>query len=229
MQSQINYTELYDFAPVGYITTNLKGLILRANLTLADMLLTERANLINQPLSAFIHIEDQDIYYHHLNHLSESKTRQISELKLQLRDGAVLDVQLESIIISNKTGDPEAYLTMIINISERKKVQKKLDEEMKLRATLIEAFPYPTMLIKMDRTIIFANKVARNVGAIVGGICWRDFGHGDYISDKDKDYINQHKTTKGLCSHCTFCLADKALADSKLQIAPEVEAFGRIF
>ncbi|MCP4672231.1 MAG: hypothetical protein GY857_13095, partial [Desulfobacula sp.] len=88
---------------------------------------------------------------------------------------------------------------------------------------------YPTMLIKKDRTIIFANKVAREVGAKVGGTCWQDFGHSDYIPEKDKEYIHQHKTTQGLCSHCTFCLADEALNDLKPAIAPEVKAFGGIW
>ena len=115
------------------------------------------------------------------------------------------------------------------DITEHKLIEKALNEEMQLRNTLIEALPYPTMLIKKNRTIIFANKVARDIGARVGGICWQDFGHSDYIPEKDKEYINQHKTTKGLCSHCTFCLADKALADLKPFIAPEVEAFGRLF
>ncbi len=229
MQSQTDYTELYDFAPAGYITTNFKGLILRTNLTLADMLSTERANLINQPMSAFIHIEDQDIYYKHLKNLSESKTRQISELRLQPKDGAVFDVQLESTIVTNEIGDTAKYRTIVIDITERKRIEKKLEEEMKLRSSLIETLPYPTMLIKKDKTIILANKVAREVGAKVGGICWQDFGHSDYISDKDKEYINQHKTTQGLCSHCTFCLADEALNNLKPAIAPEVKAFGRIF
>lgn len=229
MQIQINYTELYDFAPVGYITITLKGLITKSNLTFADMLLTERAYLNNQPLSAFIHIEDQDIYYKHLNNLSESKTRQISELRLKPKEGAVLDVQLESTVVTNEIGDPEKYRTIVIDIGKRKSIEIKLEEEMKLRITLIEALPYPTMLIKKDRTIIFANKVAREVGAKVGGTCWQGFGHSDYIPEKDKEYINQHKTTEGLCSHCTFCLADEALNDLKPTIAPEVNAFGRIW
>ncbi|MDM8538172.1 response regulator [Desulfobacterales bacterium HSG17] len=229
MQIQISYTELYDFAPVGYITTSLKGLIIRSNLTFADMLLVERANLMNQPLSAFIHIEDQDIYYKHLNNLSKSKAQQISELRLQLKDGVPLNVQLESTVVTNEIGDSEKYRTIVIDISKRKRIEKKLEEEMKLRTTLIEALPYPTMLIKKDRTIIFANKVAREVGAKVGGTCWQDFGHSDYIPEKDKEYINQHKTHEGLCSHCTFCLADEALNDLKPAIAPEVNAFGRIW
>jgi len=124
MQSQINYTELYDFAPVGYITTSLKGLILGSNLILSDMLQTERSLLINQPLSAFIHIEDQDIYYRHQKNLSESKTRQISELRLQPKDGAILDVQLESTVVPNKAGDPERYRTVVSDISERKQAEQ---------------------------------------------------------------------------------------------------------
>ncbi len=229
IQSQKNYTELYDFAPAGYITTNLKGLILNANLTLADMLLTGRNYLINQPLSAFIYIEDQNIYYHHLNALSESKTRQINELRLQKKDGALLDVQLESTVGLNEVGDPEKYRTIVIDISERKKVEKKLEEEITLRTTLIEALPYPTMLIHKDRTIIFANRVARDVGAKIGGVCWRDFGHSDYIPDKDKALINQHKNKLPLGTHCTFCLADLALNDAKVTIAPEVLAFDKIW
>lgn len=229
MQSQINYTELYDFAPVGYITTDLKGLILRANLTLADMLLTERSFMINQPLSAFIHIEDQDIYYHHLRNLSESNTRQICELRLQSKNGAILDVQLESQISLDKTGDPEQHRTIVIDIGGRKRVEKKLEEEMKLRTTLIEALPYPTMLITKNRTILFANKVARDVGAKVGGICWRDFGHSDYIPDEDKAYLAQHKKEAPLSTHCTFCLADPALKDAKITIAPKVLAFEKIW
>jgi len=229
MQVQKNYTELYDFSPVGYITTSLKGLILRTNWTFSDMLLTERAFLMNHRLSEFIHIEDQDIYYKHLNNLSESGTRQVSELRLQPKDGAVLDVQLESTVVLNKAEDPEEYRTVVIDSSKRKRIQKKFNDEIKLRTALIEALPYPTMLIKKDRTIILANKAARDAGAKIGGICWRDFGHTEHISAKDKDYINQHKTTNGLFSHCIFCLADEALADSKLCIAPEVESFGKVF
>ena len=42
MRSKKSYTELYDFAPEGYITLNDKGLILNANLTMAYMLSAEK-------------------------------------------------------------------------------------------------------------------------------------------------------------------------------------------
>jgi len=71
--------------------------------------------------------------------------------------------------------------------------EKALAEENSIRNTLIEALPHPAMLIRRDRTVLFANKIAREVGAVVGGRCWQDFGHGDHISDEQKAHVNQHE------------------------------------
>ena len=144
-------------------------------------------------------------------------------------DGCIIKTQINWEYVRNSESDIEGIISIITDVTEKLKAEKALKEEMQLRNTLIEALPYPTMLIKKDKTVIFANKVARDVGARVGGICWQDFGHSDYIPEKDKEYINQHKTTKDLSTHCTFCLADEALSDLKPIIAPEVEAFGKIF
>ncbi len=57
------YLDLYDLAPVGYITLSEKGLILEANLTAATLLGTNRGGLIMMPISRFILKDDQDIYY----------------------------------------------------------------------------------------------------------------------------------------------------------------------
>ena len=149
--------------------------------------------------------------------------------KMIMKNGNLFDVQIDWNYKLNRHGDIIGFISSISNIIEKIEAAKALKKEIQFRNTLIEALPYPTMLIKKNRTIVFANKVAHDIGARVGGICWQDFGHSDYIPEKDKDYINQHKTTKGLCSHCTFCLADEALSDLKPLVAPEVEAFGKIF
>ncbi|WP_300459874.1 PAS domain-containing sensor histidine kinase [Desulfobacula sp.] len=128
MRSKIRYTELYDFAPVGYITLNEKRLILNANLTLADMLSTERSLLIGQCLSAYIFSEDQDIYYQHIRHLSHTKTRHICELRLKTTDGKSFDVQMESTFIEYQTTKPGKYRTVISDISVRKQLERERED-----------------------------------------------------------------------------------------------------
>jgi PAS domain S-box-containing protein len=128
MEFKMRYTELYDFTPVGYVCLDIKGAILNANLTLADMLSTERSSLINRPLSGYILFEDQDIYYRHLRDLAGSKTRQVCELRMNTSDGAVVDVQLESIVFSHQSWRPEQYRTVIIDISGRKQMEKEREE-----------------------------------------------------------------------------------------------------
>ena len=47
------YSHLYDFSPVGYVTLTEKGIIHEANLTLASMLGVERSVLVGKPFSSF--------------------------------------------------------------------------------------------------------------------------------------------------------------------------------
>src|ERR1035438_1533062 len=48
------YTDLYDFAPVGYFSLDEEGLILEVNLTGAALLGIERFRLINRRLQGFV-------------------------------------------------------------------------------------------------------------------------------------------------------------------------------
>ncbi|MBU1697664.1 MAG: PAS domain S-box protein, partial [Proteobacteria bacterium] len=137
MKSRMSYEELYDFAPVGYLTLNLKGLILKANLTFSNMLQRERKYLINQPLSVHIMAEDQDIYYRHKQSLLDSKTRQVCELRMTKKDGTPFDVQFECDFVSGESGDPDQIRIAIINISDRKKIEETLKaSEEQLRQAL---------------------------------------------------------------------------------------------
>ena len=66
-QSRSRLLDLYDFAPIGYLTLEKSGLILEANLTAASLLGIPRDKLLGCPLSRFIYPEDQDIFriFHH--------------------------------------------------------------------------------------------------------------------------------------------------------------------
>ena len=77
------YFDLYDLAPVGYVTLSNRGLILEANLSVANLLGVARSSLIIQPLSRFLFQEDLSIYYLHRKQLIESGEPQSCELRMR--------------------------------------------------------------------------------------------------------------------------------------------------
>ncbi|MFN2343842.1 MAG: PAS domain-containing protein, partial [Desulfonatronovibrio sp.] len=93
--SRERYLDIYEQAPVGYMTLSREGLVQEANLTAAAMLGVERAWLSGQALSRLILKEDQDIYYLHRKLLFETGQPQSSELRMQNKDGIFRWVQLD--------------------------------------------------------------------------------------------------------------------------------------
>jgi len=78
VEERTRYFDLYDLAPVGYLTLSEKGLIMEANLTAATMLGVARRSLLNSPITLFIPKEDQDIFYLNRKQLIETGGRQPS-------------------------------------------------------------------------------------------------------------------------------------------------------
>ena len=124
--SRDGYSDLYDFAPVGYVTISEKGLILQANLACADMLGVERSSLIGKPFSQFVKKEDQDVFYLHRKKLFETKAKQVCELKLVRKDRTQFHAQLECILIKDTQGNITQTRTAISDISDRKRVEEVL-------------------------------------------------------------------------------------------------------
>jgi PAS domain S-box-containing protein len=128
MESKIRYTDLYDTALVGYFTLDLRGTILNANLTLADMLSMERPSLLNRHIMDSIFFEDHDIFYRHLKDLDTLKIRQVCELRMKKKDGRTFDVKMDTIRIADRCKGPEQYRSVVIDISARKKAAKEKEK-----------------------------------------------------------------------------------------------------
>ena len=122
------YTDLYDFAPVGYFSISDKGLILGANLVGATMLGMERGKLTGRRLSQFITKDYQDVFYLHRQKLFETKTKQVCELKITKKDGIEFYAQLESSPVKDETGNCSSIRFSLSDITERKRVEKKIHD-----------------------------------------------------------------------------------------------------
>ena len=81
------YVELFDLAPVGYLTLSAQKTVGSANMTAAHLLGVERADLVGVPFTRYIEPVDQDVFHLHQRRLLESWAPQTCELRLRRRGG----------------------------------------------------------------------------------------------------------------------------------------------
>jgi len=124
---RVRYFDLYDLAPVGYVTISEQGLLLEANLTTTTLLDVTRNDLIKQPFSRFVFREDQDICYFLNKQLFETGEPHGCELRMVKKDGTAFWVRLEATSVQDAAG-PAVSRVVISDINERKQAGEKLQE-----------------------------------------------------------------------------------------------------
>jgi PAS domain S-box-containing protein len=129
--SCLRFFDLYELAPVGYLTVTDQGLIQMANLTAATLLGVERGALIKRPLSGFIFPEDQDIYYRHRQELLKTGVAQECELRLRKNDQTTSWVHL-SITATEVDGGISGCRIALSEITARKQAEAGLQTRLAL-------------------------------------------------------------------------------------------------
>jgi PAS domain S-box-containing protein len=124
-ESLEKYSDLYEFAPVGYVTSNSKGRILETNLTFAGQLGVERGRLLNTALSLYAVAEDRATFRLHLERVVQNDERHTCELRLERRGGPDFYVQVDSMRALDAGGLPLCRST-ITDVSARKAAEEEL-------------------------------------------------------------------------------------------------------
>ncbi len=94
-ESRDRYADLYDFAPVGYVTLTDADQISEINLAGAMLLGADRAQLKSRRFTTLVAAEDRDRWCLHFLHVLQSTAKQSIELAITRSDGTVFDAQLE--------------------------------------------------------------------------------------------------------------------------------------
>jgi len=116
------YTDLYDFAPVGYLTVTDDGTIREANLAAAALLGLERARLINRRLGVFIAAETRPTFNAFLERVWVGTAREHCEITLAHDDGALCHLHLEGVAVLSGA-DRWCHLAAM-DITERKRAEE---------------------------------------------------------------------------------------------------------
>ena len=133
-EARDRYSHLYDFAPVGYLTVNEKGIVEGANLTFATLMGMERSAVVGKPFSRFIQREDQDVYYLNIQRLLESGALQSFKLRLTKNDGSDFFTNLECMLIRENVSAPKQIRIVVSDITEQKKLEWRLWQAQKMES-----------------------------------------------------------------------------------------------
>jgi len=134
--SRARYFDLYDLAPVGYVTLNNDSAISEINLRATVLLGAARAALTGAKFSRSIAAEDQDAYYLSRRRLLNSGEPQCCELKMVPPNAAPFWARLEMSVGEDLAGARGCRI-VIVDITDRRTAELKVQEserQLRLRA-----------------------------------------------------------------------------------------------
>ncbi|MEI7990070.1 MAG: PAS domain-containing protein, partial [Chloroflexota bacterium] len=160
-KSHARYSDLFNFAPVGYLTVSKPGLILDANYKAATMLGEVRSRLVNQPLANFIFPADQDIVYLHRQTLFARGKAQASELRMVKNDGSVIWVYMEADLVQDVERSVLAYQIILNDITLRKQAEEALRQSEERYRLLADDAPLATLVSDLQTgEVLYTNRRA---------------------------------------------------------------------
>ena len=143
--SRDRYADLYDFAPLGYVTLDAPGLILDINLTAARLLGKERSFLIGHPFAGHVVKEDRSAFRKHVRECVGGHKELTCDIWLAVPDGPSIPVHLCSIPIGDAEEGRPGCRTAITDITERTLADEELRRaltELARSNDELEAFAY---------------------------------------------------------------------------------------
>lgn len=154
-QSLKDYTELYDFAPVGYFTLGADGKIRKVNLTGATLLGQERAYLINKRFGLFVSAATRAIFKAFLSQTLTGASREHCEIVLAPEDTPPCDVYLEGIGLA-ATRDRCCHIA-VIDITARKQTETALRASEAFNTTILNSLTESVVVLDALGVIIKVN------------------------------------------------------------------------
>ena len=140
--SRARYAELYDQAPVGYVTLDIHGVVTEANLTAATLLGHPRALLVGTPFTAAADLRDVTPFHSHLRACLKSRGKMTVELETTTAHGGSVVLQLATVAVVSNDGEILCYRMTIADLTEQRRAQREkgqLELEKRARVEADEA------------------------------------------------------------------------------------------
>jgi PAS domain S-box-containing protein len=148
------YTDLYDFAPVGYFSLDENGQIREVNLTGASLLGIERSRLAGRRFPLFVELGSRSDFRAFFARVFSGQEKHICEVALLKTDGPVFWAELQARSVAVPPGEPRWCRVTISEITARKRAEAARSESEARYRTLFglidEAFCVAELIFDRD-------------------------------------------------------------------------------
>ena len=127
-ESRDKYLDLYEFAPLGYLTLNDKALVIDVNLNGATLLGLPRSRLERARFRKFVDPRDLDAWDRYFMDVLKHENKLTTTLTLTRGEGAVFPARLESIRITGSSDETTIVRVAISDITDIRQAEEALRE-----------------------------------------------------------------------------------------------------
>ena len=147
------YTDLYDFAPIGYVTLKSDGVISQSNLAAARLVGIERAHMVGKRLRQFVSEDTRFTYDTFFRQVFATSDKQSCEVTL-MGLTPPLAVTIEAICL----GNVHECRVIINDVTERRAMEAALRDSVELFGTLVNSLPMILWMTAPDGKTTFVNQ-----------------------------------------------------------------------
>ena len=159
LEAKKQYADLFDFAPVGYVTVDHEGIVLEANATMASMAASERNALVGRNCALLFHSDDRDVVYLFLRSLNHGRP---GTCEVRLHPSDVLAPTAYVRLHGRPAVEGVAPCRIAVtDITEEHLREAEREAAKDLLQRTIDGMDEPILVVGLDHHVHFANQVAR--------------------------------------------------------------------
>ncbi len=176
-ESRDHYAAFYDFAPVGYVTFDVNGIIREINLTAAEMLGVPRAKLMGRPFHPFVAEEDLVHFLRHLPPRANPEERIGTEFSLVRKGCAVLPIVMQSVPACGAEKQGHHCRATLTDLTARKLAEETLRKGRDFTDAVLETSGALILVLDDTGRVLRFNRACEQVSGyssaeIVGRAFW---------------------------------------------------------
>jgi PAS domain S-box-containing protein len=197
-ESHENYINLYDFAPVGFLTFDEQGLMKDVNLSAAGMLGVERRWLIGRSFTPWIKGGDIAAFRTHIKQCLRIEERVTTVLQLLSKDKRSIPVELSSTVSTDIATGARVIRSAVIDLSARREAEEERDRFFELSTEFLCSIGADGRFRRFNPTW------TKELGCGVGELLSRPFLDFVHSSDRKEAESEMQKILNGKAAKSEF-------------------------